>query len=370
MKQFRNYENACVEFKKNINIIIGNNAQGKTSLIESMYVLSTTKSHRTSKDSQLILFGTDFARIEADIKREQDDFSLSLVLSKKGKKASYNGIVQKKLSDYVGKLIVVMFAPEDLSLVKGGPQYRRRFMDMEIGQLSPSYLFHLGQYSKLLKQRNELLKQLRINRQNELLLDVITEQLVPHAVYVLNKLIEFLKQLESFCKDFHGEISKQKEEIQLDYINSFKNIELDEESILQKYRELYDQDIQLGSTNLGPHRDDFSVSINGINTHQFGSQGQQRTASLSMKLAEIELIYSVLHEYPILLLDDVLSELDDTRQTQLLNTIKNKVQTFITTTNIDGIDDEVIELADIFTINNAEIRIGDKYDSRNDNTAV
>ncbi|KAB6101357.1 DNA replication and repair protein RecF, partial [Bacteroides xylanisolvens] len=174
VKQFRNYENACVEFKKNINIIIGNNAQGKTSLIESMYVLSTTKSHRTSKDSQLILFGTDFARIEADIKREQDDFSLSLVLSKKGKKASYNGIVQKKLSDYVGKLIVVMFAPEDLSLVKGGPQYRRRFMDMEIGQLSPSYLFHLGQYSKLLKQRNELLKQLRINRQNELLLDVIT----------------------------------------------------------------------------------------------------------------------------------------------------------------------------------------------------
>ena len=145
---------------------------------------------------------------------------------------------------------------------------------------------------------------------------------------------------------------------------------MDEESILQKYRELYDQDIQLGSTNLGPHRDDFSVSINGINTHQFGSQGQQRTASLSMKLAEIELIYSVLHEYPILLLDDVLSELDDTRQTQLLNTIKNKVQTFITTTNIDGIDDEVIELADIFTINNAEIRIGDKYDSRNDNTAV
>ena len=370
VKQFRNYENACVEFKKNINIIIGNNAQGKTSLIESMYVLSTTKSHRTSKDSQLILFGTDFARIEADIKREQDDFSLSLVLSKKGKKASYNGIVQKKLSDYVGKLIVVMFAPEDLSLVKGGPQYRRRFMDMEIGQLSPSYLFHLGQYSKLLKQRNELLKQLRINRQNELLLDVITEQLVPHAVYVLNKRIEFLKQLESFCKDVHGEISKQKEEIQLDYINSFKNIELEEESILQKYRELYDQDIQLGSTNLGPHRDDFSVSINGINTHQFGSQGQQRTASLSMKLAEIELIYSVLHEYPILLLDDVLSELDDTRQTQLLNTIKNKVQTFITTTNIDGIDDEVIELADIFTINNAEIRIGDKYDSRNDNTAV
>ena len=371
IKQFRNYQSASVSFKKNINIIIGNNAQGKTSLIESMYVLSTTKSHRTSKDSRLILFGEDFARIEAEIEREQDDLELSLVISKKGKKASYNGIVQKKLSDYVGKLIVVMFAPEDLSLVKGGPQYRRRFMDMEIGQLSPTYLYHLGQYSKLLKQRNELLKQLRGNRQNELLLDVMTEQLVPHAVYVINKRIEFLGQLESFCKKVHGEISNQREEISLDYQNSFKQIEVDEESILQKYRDLYDQDIQLGSTNLGPHRDDFSVSINGINTHQFGSQGQQRSASLSMKLAEIELIHSVLNEYPILLLDDVLSELDDTRQTQLLNTIKNKVQTFITTTNIDGIDEDVIELADIFTIDNAEIRIGDKYDSRSiDNTTV
>ena len=342
LKQFRNYQDACVEFKKNINIIIGNNAQGKTSLIESIYVLSTTKSHRTSKDSQLILFNEDFARIEADITRERDDLHLSLVISKKGKKASYNGIDQKKLSEYVGKLIVVMFAPEDLSLVKGGPQYRRRFMDMEIGQLSPTYLFHLGQYSKLLKQRNELLKQLRMNRSNDLLLDVITEQLVPHAVYVLNSRIEFLK-----------------------------NLELNEETILQKYKDLYDQDIQLGSTSLGPHRDDFSVSINGVNTHQFGSQGQQRTASLSMKLAEIELIYSVLNEYPILLLDDVLSELDDARQTQLLNTIKNKVQTFITTTNIDGIDENVIELADIFTINNAKIRIGDKNDARSiENTTV
>ena len=371
LKQFRNYQDACVEFKKNINIIIGNNAQGKTSLIESIYVLSTTKSHRTSKDSQLILFNEDFARIEADITRERDDLHLSLVIPKKGKKASYNGIDQKTLSEYVGKLIVVMFAPEDLSLVKGGPQYRRRFMDMEIGQLSPTYLFHLGQYSKLLKQRNELLKQLRMNRSNELLLDVITEQLVPHAVYVLNSRIEFLKKLESFSKKVHGEISNQLEEIGLDYINSFKNLELNEETILQKYKDLYDQDIQLGSTSLGPHRDDFSVSINGVNTHQFGSQGQQRTASLSMKLAEIELIYSVLNEYPILLLDDVLSELDDARQTQLLNTIKNKVQTFITTTNIDGIDENVIELADIFTINNAKIRIGDKNDARSiENTTV
>ena len=149
-------------------------------------------------------------------------------------------------------------------------------------------------------------------------------------------------------------------------MNSFKELELSEEIMLKKYKDLYNQDIQLGSTSLGPHRDDFSVSINGVNTHQFGSQGQQRTASLSMKLAEIELIHSVLNEYPILLLDDVLSELDDARQTQLLNTIKNKVQTFITTTSIDGIDEFVIELADIFTINNAKIRIGDMNDAGND----
>ncbi|MGL4374430.1 MAG: DNA replication/repair protein RecF [Turicibacter sp.] len=363
LKQFRNYESACVEFTKNINIIIGNNAQGKTSLIESIYVLSTTKSHRTSKDSQLILFDQEFARIQADVSREYDDFDLSLILSKKGKKAIYNGVDQKKLSDYVGKLVVVMFAPEDLSLVKGGPQYRRRFIDMEIGQLSPSYLFHLGQYSKLLKQRNELLKQLRFNRKDELLLEIMTEQMVPHVVFVLKERLLFIEKLQFFAQKVHSEISNQLEMITLEYTNSFKNTELVEEAILQKYRDYYDQDISQGSTGHGPHRDDFSVSINGVNTHQFGSQGQQRTASLSMKLAEIELIHSVINEYPILLLDDVLSELDDNRQTQLLNTIKNKVQTFITTTNIDGVDDNVLELADIFMIENAEIRIGDKYDS-------
>lgn len=361
--QFRNYKTVSVTFKKNINIIIGQNAQGKTSLIESMYVLSTTKSHRTSKDAQLILFDEDFARIKADVEREQDDFELMLSISKKGKKAIYNGVPQKRLSDYVGRLIVVMFAPEDLSLVKGGPQYRRRFMDMEIGQMSPTYLYHLGQFTKLLKQRNELLKQLRVKRTDELLLEVITEQVVPHATYLVNKRIEFLQQLQGFAKAIHGEISNQKEDINFKYLSSYKGIALDEDTILQKYKDLYNQDIQMGSTSIGPHRDDFVVSINDINTHQFGSQGQQRTASLSIKLAEIELIYSILGEYPVLLLDDVLSELDDTRQTQLLNTIKNKVQTFITTTNIDGIDEKMINLSDVFTIDNAEIRIGDEYDT-------
>ena len=357
--QFRNYKTVNVKFEKNINIIIGYNAQGKTSLIEAMSVLSTTKSHRTNKDSQLILFGEDFARIRADIERNQDNFELMLSISKKGKKATYNGVAQKKLSNYVGKLIVVMFAPEDLSLVKGGPQYRRRFMDMEIGQMSPPYLYHLGQYTKLLKQRNELLKQLRAKRTDELLLEVITEQLVPHATYLVEKRIEFLNLLETFASIIHGEISNQKEKITFKYINSFKEDNFEEEIILKKYKDLYNQDIQSGTTSIGPHRDDFVVSINDINTHQFGSQGQQRTASLSIKLAEIELIYSVIGEYPVLLLDDVLSELDDSRQTQLLNTIKNKVQTFITTTNIDGIDEKMIKLADVFTIDNAEIRIGD-----------
>jgi DNA replication and repair protein RecF len=234
---------------------------------------------------------------------------------------------------------------------------------MEIGQLSPTYLYHLGQYSKLLKQRNELLKQLRHKRNNELLLEVMTEQLVPHAVFLEKKRIEFLESLQKFAKEVHHEISKQREDIDFKYLSSFKDTPLDDISILRKYEELYDQDIQMGSTSIGPHRDDFLVSINNINTHQFGSQGQQRTASLSIKLAEIELIFSILGEYPVLLLDDVLSELDDTRQTQLLNTIKNKVQTFITTTSIEGIDEEVIALADIFTIDNAEIRIGDKDDT-------
>lgn len=368
LRQFRNYKSADVQFSKNINIVIGNNAQGKTSLIEAIYVLSTTRSHRTSKDSQLILFDEEFAKVSGNITRHHDTFDLSLIISKKGKKAIYNGVDQKKLSDYVGKLVVVMFAPEDLSLVKGGPQYRRRFMDMEIGQLSPSYLYHLGQFTKLLKQRNELLKQLRTNRKNELLLDVLTEQMVTHIVFILEERLKFIETLESFAKSVHHEISTGLEEMSLKYFNSFKETPLEVEALLNKYKEHYDQDINQGTTAYGPHRDDFNVFINDVNTHQYGSQGQQRTASLSMKLAEIDLIHSVLDEYPILLLDDVLSELDDNRQTQLLNTIKNKVQTFITTTNIDGIDQKMIEIADIFTIENAEIRIGDKDESTSRDT--
>lgn len=369
--QFRNYKTISVTFKKNINIIIGRNAQGKTSLVESMYVLATTKSHRTSKDAELILFQEDFARIEAHVAGSQDNFELALFISKKGKKAVYNGVPQKKLSDYVGKLIVVMFAPEDLSLVKGGPQYRRRFLDIEIGQVSPTYLYHLGLYSKLLKQRNELLKQLRAKRENELLLEVITEQIVPHALYLANKRIEFLDQLQGFTKKIHREITNQKEDISLAYVSSFKGVALTKEAILQKYKDLYDQDIQIGSTSVGPHRDDFVVSINGVNTHQFGSQGQQRTVSLAIKLAEIDLIYSILGEYPVLLLDDVLSELDNNRQTQLLSTIKDRVQTFITTTNMDGIDEKMIDLSHVFTIDNAEIRIGDNNDTRSiENTTI
>ena len=364
LKTFRNYQEVDISFQKNINIIIGRNAQGKTSLIEAMYVLSTTKSHRTGKDQQMIGFKEEFARIEATVSRGTDEYDLSLSLSKKGKKANYNGIVQKKLSEYVGKLIVVLFAPEDLSLVKGAPQYRRRFLDMEIGQLSPSYLYHLAQYSKLLRQRNELLKQLRSQRKSDLFLEVLTEQMVPHAKFLVDKRIEFLGKLQEYAQKIQMEITEGAEKITIDYHCSFEGRNMTEQELFDFYKTHFSSDIQNGTTGSGPHRDDFSVFINDVNTHRFGSQGQQRTASLSIKLAEIDLIFSVLGEYPILLLDDVLSELDDMRQTQLLNSIKNKVQTFITTTNIDGIDKDVVRLADIFIIENAEIRIGDQVGTR------
>ena len=357
IKNFRNYENADLKLTKNINIITGNNAQGKTSLIEAIYALSTTKSHRTNKDSQIILFEKEFTRIEAIISEDKENFTLTLNISKKGKIANYNGISKKKLSDYIGILKTVFFAPEDLSLIKAAPTSRRRFLDMEIGQVDSHYIHHLTQYTKILKHRNELLKKFVENDEHNLMLEVLTKQICPHFLYLINKRKWFLSELEVYAKDVHTHITDFEENIMFKYLNSAKSDLISEEEIFKKYERFFQQDKKMKTTTIGPHRDDFLILINDMNAHEFASQGQQRTAILSIKLAEIELINEVTGVYPVLLLDDVLSELDNKRQMKLLNATKERTQTFITTTTIDGIDKEIIGLSDIFTIDNAKIYV-------------
>ncbi|RDW15255.1 DNA replication/repair protein RecF [Oceanobacillus arenosus] len=361
LKNYRNYEQLEVSFDDKINVIIGENAQGKTNLMEAIHVLSFTKSHRTTHEKELIQWDKEYAKIEGRVTKRQQSIPLEIIISNKGKKAKLNRLEQRRLSDYIGAVNVVMFAPEDLNLVKGPPQIRRRFIDMELGQIQPTYIYHLGRYQKILKQRNHLLKQMqRGAKQDKVMLQVLTDQLVEHAAVILEKRFAFLKLLRTWAGPIHYEISRGIETLEIQYqatievLEEATNEEI-ETIYLTKFEEMQTKEIERGTTLIGPHRDDLLFSVNKKDVQTFGSQGQQRTTALSVKLAEIELIHKEIGEYPILLLDDVLSELDDHRQSHLLNTIQGKVQTFVSTTSVDGIHHETLKAASLIRIVNGEI---------------
>ncbi|SDI23895.1 DNA replication and repair protein RecF [Alteribacillus persepolensis] len=355
LKQFRNYRHIHLNVENKVNVILGENAQGKTNLMEAIYVLAFAKSHRTSKDKELIEWDQDFARIEAELSRKNSTQNLEVIVSSKGKKTKINGLEQRKLSEFVGACNVVMFAPEDLNLVKGGPRIRRRFIDMELGQISAVYLHDLTNYQRVLKQRNQLLKDIFPvpDQEQEIMLEVLSDQLAQAAAKVIQKRFSFIDMLQSWAERIHSQITQTKEELALTYLPAAEvsedmNLSKIEEKIKEKLGEDRNSEIRRGMTLSGPHRDELSLLINQKDVQTYGSQGQQRTAALSLKLAEIELIHDNIGEYPILLLDDVLSELDHHRQSHLLNTIQGKVQTFVTTTSVDSIEHDTLKQASTF----------------------
>lgn len=361
LKDFRNYDSIEMNFSSKINVFIGENAQGKTNLMESLYVLSMAKSHRTSNDKELIRWEADYGKIKGDIQKKYGHLPLELILSKKGKKARVNHLEQKRLSDYIGQLNVVMFAPEDLYLVKGSPQVRRRFLDMEIGQISPIYLHDLLQFQKIMKQRNHILKQHQGKPMlNDVMFDVYTEQYIDAAVKVIQKRFHFMQLLQKWAEPIHFGISRGLEKLRITY-NSSTGIQPEwttsemKNHLEKKIADSQKRELYRGVTLVGPHRDDLQFFVNDYDVQTFGSQGQQRTTALSLKLAEIELIKQEVGESPVLLLDDVLSELDDYRQSHLLNTIQGDVQTFVTTTSVEGIAHETIQQAELFHVEHGAI---------------
>lgn len=361
LQNFRNYETASLSFSPSINVLIGENAQGKTNLIESIYFLAMSRSHRTSKDREMIRWDSDFSKVKGQLIKKSHSVPLEIVLSKRGKNAKLNHLEQKKLSDYIGQLNVILFAPEDLSLVKGSPSVRRKFIDMELGQMNKIYLHHLAQYQRILKQRNQFLKRARYDKKyDEVYMDVLTEQLAAEGAEVLYYRFRFVTQLNKWAKEVQADISDRKEELVIRYktsANATENMTKEElfEHLKEDYEAVKPQEIDQGTTTVGPHRDDLVFYVNDRNVQTYGSQGQQRTTALSLKLAEIELMHEITGEYPILLLDDVLSELDDSRQTHLLNSIQNKVQTFITTTSLDGVQMELLDEPLIFYVDSGEV---------------
>ena len=348
LQNFRNYESVQLEFTDGVHVFIGENAQGKTNLMESIYALAMTKSHRTTNDKELIGWNKEFATIKGTVEKTATKTNLELQFSKKGKIAKVNYLEQKRLSSYLGNLNVILFAPENLTLVKGSPQSRRKFVDMELGQMSSLYLYDLVEYNRVLKQRNTYLKQLAIKKkQPDEYLDVLSEMLSELASKIVFHRLDFMKQLEALAIPIHDQLSLGREKFSVSYQAT---IPLEDGLTPSQMKEIYiDQfkknqtrEADQATTLIGPHRDDLIFYLNEIPVQTYGSQGQQRSTVLSLKLAEIELMKLSTGEYPLLLLDDVLSELDDDRQTHLIKAIENKVQTFITTTSLDGIKQQFI----------------------------
>ena len=348
LQNFRNYESVQLEFTDGVHVFIGENAQGKTNLMESIYALAMTKSHRTTNDKELIGWNKEFATIKGTVEKTATKTNLELQFSKKGKIAKVNYLEQKRLSSYLGNLNVILFAPENLTLVKGSPQNRRKFVDMELGQMSSLYLYDLVEYNRVLKQRNTYLKQLAIKKkQPDEYLDVLSEMLSELASKIVFHRLDFMKQLEALAIPIHDQLSLGREKFSVSYQAT---IPLEDgltplqmkEIYMNQFKKNQTREADQATTLIGPHRDDLIFYLNEIPVQTYGSQGQQRSTVLSLKLAEIELMKLSTGEYPLLLLDDVLSELDDDRQTHLIKAIENKVQTFITTTSLDGIKQQFI----------------------------
>ena len=348
VQNFRNYESVQLEFTDGVHVFIGENAQGKTNLMESIYALAMTKSHRTTNDKELIGWNKEFATIKGTVEKTATKTNLELQFSKKGKIAKVNYLEQKRLSSYLGNLNVILFAPENLTLVKGSPQNRRKFVDMELGQMSSLYLYDLVEYNRVLKQRNTYLKQLAIKKkQPDEYLEVLSEMLSELASKIVFHRLDFMKQLEALAIPIHDQLSLGREKFSVSYqatipLKDGLTPEQMKEIYIDQFKKNQTREADQATTLIGPHRDDLIFYLNEIPVQTYGSQGQQRSTVLSLKLAEIELMKLSTGEYPLLLLDDVLSELDDDRQTHLIKAIENKVQTFITTTSLDGIKQQFI----------------------------
>lgn len=347
LKNYRNYNDLSIEFEKGTNILYGNNAQGKTNILEAIYVASTTKSHRGSKDREIINFDKDEAHIKITVMKKDVPVRIDIHLKKnKSKGIAINGIPIKKASELFGILNVVFFSPEDLNIIKNGPAERRRFVDLELCQLDKIYVHNLVNYNKILNNRNKLLRDLGFCYDKELLatLDIWDMQLADYGAKIITRRNQFIEEINEIIYGIHRNITNGKEELVIKYEPNITGNNIYDELVRSR-----DKDLKLKTTSVGPHRDDISFLNKKIDIRKYGSQGQQRTAALSLKLSEIELVKSIIKDTPILLLDDVLSELDSNRQKHLLGNLYN-VQTMITCTGLDEFVENRFNIDNIYRV--------------------
>lgn len=345
LQNFRNYEDLNISFDEGTNIFYGDNAQGKTNILEAAYLSGTTKSHKCSKDKEMIRFGEQESHIRTVVVKKDKEYQIDIHLkNNRSKGIAINKVPIKKASELFGILNMVFFSPEDLNIIKNGPAERRRFLDSELCQLDKIYLSDLTTYNKILNQRNKLLKDMVYRPDLKDTLPVWDMQLVETGRKIIRRRKQFVDELNEIVHDIHYRISGEKENLLLQYEPSIEDIFFEDE--LSRVKE---RDMRQCMTSVGPHRDDLLFSIGEVDIRKFGSQGQQRTSALSLKLSEIELVKRSIHDTPVLLLDDVLSELDSNRQNYLLNSIHD-TQTLITCTGLDEFVKNRFQINKIFKV--------------------
>ena len=333
LKDFRNIENMMFLPDDEVNVIYGQNAQGKTNILEAIWLFTGCKSFRGSKDSEFIKFNSEFSKISLDYEDKIREKKAEIIISVK-KKALLNGVEKNSTADFIGEFYAVIFSPSHLSLIKDGPNVRRKFLDTAICQLKPKYAKTLSSYRKVILQRNSLLKDIQYHSELYDILDVLDEQLAKYSSLIINERIKYLNLLSNHSEEIYSGISEKKEKMSLKYLcglESFEKTEIEDiyDFLTVKIKESRKEDILLKSTSIGPHRDDIEINIDNISARSFGSQGQQRSCALALKLGESEIIKDVTGENPVALLDDVMSELDEKRQDYVLNNIKER-QVFLT----------------------------------------
>ena len=335
LQNFRNYEQLDLDLNKNINIIYGDNAQGKTNILEAIFLCSFGKSFRTTKEKEMIKFNEDRCLVEIFYQKKDREGKIKIEIGNK-KQISINGVKVKKLSELLGNINIVLFTPDDINILKDGPANRRRFLDMMIGQLKPNYVYNLNMYLKTIEQRNNYLRQIREENKPEEMLEIWDEKLTEYGNIIYNYRKQFMDLIAEKINEIHKKITEDKENIKIEYTSNCDN----KEEYLKLLKQRRKLDIIKGFTTKGVHRDDFVIYINDKEVNTYGSQGQNRTVVLSLKLAELNVIYDLIGEYPILLLDDFMSELDENRRKNFLKNIEN---TQVILTGTDKIDLQNLE---------------------------
>jgi len=344
LNNFRNYEVANIEFDKNINILYGDNAQGKTNILEACYYSAISKSFKSTKDKEIIRFGQDYLSIKTIIEKNDREYAIDISINNNKKTIKVDNVKINKTSDLLGLLNIILFSPEDLNIIKNGPSERRRFFDNEISQIDRIYLSDLINYNKVLNNRNKLLRDIAFDNSIKDTLDVWDMQLVEYGKKIIKRRREFIDELKYYVKDKHFKISGGKEELIINYEPSIDDMFFEDELIGNR-----EKDLKYAQTSVGPHRDDISFKIDGIDIRKFGSQGQKRCSALSLKLSEIDIVSNIIKDKPVLLLDDVLSELDSNRQKFLLDSISD-IQTIITCTGLDDFVNNRFDVNKVFNI--------------------